>query len=279
MDQENNKFHALQLFTDTFSAETVHLTNEAVGIYIRLLCFAWTKNAKPFKTESAYRICSCKSKECEAIVDLVLYEFFRPYKDSINLWTHKRLVQEHEYLTAKYKKKSISGKIGAEIRWKKSANSTKIAPIPIPSPIPNKNIQFMFEKFWSLISHKKGSKFLASKRYAVQCSEMEPDEIALAFNRYASTVKDMEYLAHVSTWINQRRFEDETNNKTDINNVISRLVKLGYIHKGRKGNLEKFSKDSKNYSINRSDADSRQENSVTLIFVLSLASRAYRNDI
>ena len=46
--KEINKFHALQLFTDTFAAETVHLTNEQVGIYIRLLCFAWTKNAKPF---------------------------------------------------------------------------------------------------------------------------------------------------------------------------------------------------------------------------------------
>ena len=262
MDQENNKFHALQLFTDTFSAETVHLTNEAVGIYIRLLCFAWTKNARPFNTESAYRICHCINDNCKKNVNKVLNEFFKKVEDksdammhTVELWTHKRLVQEHEYLTAKYKKKSISGKIGAEIRWKKSANSTKIAPIPIPSPIPNKNIQFMFEKFWSLVSHKKGSKFLASKRYAVQCSEMEPDEIALAFNRYASTVKDMEYLAHVSTWISQRRFEDETNNKTDINNVISRLVKLGYIHKGRKGNLEKFSKDSKNYSINRSDAE------------------------
>ena len=42
--KEINKFHALQLFTDTFAAETVHLTNEQVGIYIRLLCFAWTKN-------------------------------------------------------------------------------------------------------------------------------------------------------------------------------------------------------------------------------------------
>ena len=35
--KEINKFHALQLFTDTFAAETVHLTNEAIGIYIRLL--------------------------------------------------------------------------------------------------------------------------------------------------------------------------------------------------------------------------------------------------
>ena len=65
MDKETNKFHALQLFTDTFSAETVHLTNEAVGIYIRLLSFAWTKNAKPFKTESAYRICQCRMIDCK----------------------------------------------------------------------------------------------------------------------------------------------------------------------------------------------------------------------
>jgi len=47
MTKETNKFHALQLFTDTFTAETVHLTNEKIGIYIRLLSFAWTKNAKP----------------------------------------------------------------------------------------------------------------------------------------------------------------------------------------------------------------------------------------
>ena len=46
--KEINKFHALQLFTDTFAAETVHLTNEAIGIYIRLLCFAWTKKCETF---------------------------------------------------------------------------------------------------------------------------------------------------------------------------------------------------------------------------------------
>jgi uncharacterized protein YdaU (DUF1376 family) len=46
MEKETNKFHALQLFTDTFTAETVHLTNNKIGIYIRLLSFAWTKNAK-----------------------------------------------------------------------------------------------------------------------------------------------------------------------------------------------------------------------------------------
>ena len=261
MDQENNKFHALQLFTDTFSAETVHLTNEAVGIYIRLLCFCWTKNAKPFTTSSAYRICGCKSKECERIVNLVLKEFFIAIKivhnPNLDSWSHKRLTAEHEYLTAKYKKRSEAGRKGGlatQNQAKGDFASSKIkAPIPIPSPIPNKNIQSMFEKFWSLISHKKGSKFLANKKYALNCSDMIPEEVATTFNRYASTVKDKEFLAHVSTWINQRRFEDDENNKTDIKSIIERLVALGYEYKGRVHNYEKFTKDGKKYKINRLD--------------------------
>ena len=72
MEREINKFHALQLFTDTFAAETVHLTNQAVGIYIRLLSFAWTKNTKPFTTESAYRICQCTDGNCHTDVDDIL---------------------------------------------------------------------------------------------------------------------------------------------------------------------------------------------------------------
>ena len=251
MDKEINKFHALQLFTDTFSAETVHLTNEAIGIYIRLICFNWTKNTKPFTTESAYRICQCRSKECEAIVNLVLNEFF---KKEVYGWTHKRLTAEHNYLTAKYKARSEAGRKGG-LAKSDNASSKMIAPIPIPKPIPNKNMQSIFEKFWSLLDVKKGSKFLAGKRYATHCAGMEPTDIALAFNRYASTVKDKEFLAHVSTWINQRRFEDEVNNKVDIVNIVSRLKKLGYTHRGRESNFEQFSKNGKDYKVNLLDKD------------------------
>ena len=258
MDQENNKFHALQLFTDTFTAETVHLTNEAVGIYIKLLCFAWTKNTKPFKEIDAMRICQCRTKDCELKVMEVLTEFFiLSKKEEDFTFTHKRLVQEHKYLTNKYKKRAEAGRKGGlatQNQAKGDFASSKIkAPIPIPSPIPNKNIQSMFEKFWSLISHKKGSKFLANKKYALNCSDMIPEEVATTFNRYASTVKDKEFLAHVSTWINQRRFEDDENNKTDIKSIIERLVALGYEYKGRVHNYEKFTKDGKKYKINRLD--------------------------
>ena len=254
MDKETNKFHALQLFTDTFAAETVHLTNEAIGIYIRLLSFL-----KPFSTESAYRICQCIDDSCAINVYEVLEEFFilkteNKENRNKNTWTHKRLTAEHEYLTAKYKARSEAGRKGG-LAKSDNAGSKIVAPIPIPNPIPKSNIQPMFDKFWSLLDIKKGSKHLASKRYALNCSNMNPEEVAISFNRYASSVKDKEFLAHVSTWINQRRFEDEDNNKPDINNVISRLVKLGYNHVGKKDNFEIFTKNNKNYKINRLDKD------------------------
>ncbi len=220
MKTEINKFHALQLFTDTFSAETVHLTNEAIGIYIRLICFCWTKNAKPFTTESAYRICQCVNADCKSNVDKILREFFI-LKDEKKIlyekctWTHKRLTAEHEYLTAKYKKKSDAGKKGMETRYA-SVNNKTITPIPIPKPIPNKTIEKHFEVFWGLLDVKKGSKHLALKRYMVHCHSHDPSDIAQKFNRYTSTVKDKEFLAHVATWLNQKRFDDEENNKPKI---------------------------------------------------------------
>ena len=211
MTKEITKFHALQLFTDTFTAETVHLTNEAQGMYIRLICFNWTKNAKPFTTESAYRICQCRLDECRDMVDLVLNEFFILSEDK-KTWTHKRLTAEHEYLTAKYKARSEAGKKGG-LAKSDNATSKMLAPIPIPKPIPNKQLIVAFEEFWSLLHYKKGSKKLASQRYLKECRESDPKVIAEIFNRYSSKIQDKQYCAQVSTWLNQRRFEDEDTNK------------------------------------------------------------------
>ena len=211
MDKVVDKFHALQLFTDTFAAETVHLTNEAIGIYIRLLCFNWTKNTKPFLQKEAYRICQFISKECEAIVDLVLNEFFIVGKKGEDfIFTHKRLVKEYDYLTAKYKKKSEAGKLGMEIRYGSVSNKSLT---PIPRPRPNNIYIDDFNKFWDLLRIKKGSKKLAQQKFLKECQGQSPEEIAEAFNRYSAEVKDKQFVAHVSTWLSQRRFEDEVNNK------------------------------------------------------------------
>jgi uncharacterized protein YdaU (DUF1376 family) len=248
MTKETNKFHALQLFTDTFTAETVHLTNEAIGIYIRLLSFAWTKNAKPFKTESAYRICQCKTEECKLNVDEVLGEFFKvnPKEDT---WTNKRLLHEHEYLTDKYKRRSEAGQKGGLARVE-NASSKNQAPIPIPKPIPNNNIYDQsFEKLWKQLKIKRGSKFKAYKEFdKINVEEITNEQMARIYNNQIKGIEDNKFVPHFSTWLSQRRWEmeDENNPMPDI---IDRLVNLGYVHKGTDGNFELFNKDGKNYKI------------------------------
>ena len=243
--KEINKFHALQLFTDTFAAETVHLTNEAIGIYIRLLCFAWTKNAKPFTTESARRICQCKTAECDYQVDEILREFFIQ-KNPLS-WTHKRLVQEHDYLTAKYKKRSEAGKKGGLARSKNKA------PIPIPSPIPNINkYDPVFEELWNNLDRKKGSKFKAHDIWLKLWSkgvlkETDTPELIEAYNNQIKNIEDDTFIPHFTTWLNQRRWENE--DKQEIPDLIKRLEKLGYKHYAREGNMQKFEKDGKYYKV------------------------------
>ena len=243
--KEINKFHALQLFTDTFAAETVHLSNEEVGIYIRLLCFAWTKNAKPFTTESARRICQCKTAECDYQVDEILREFFIQ-KNPLS-WTHKRLVQEHDYLTAKYKKRSEAGKKGGLARSKNKA------PIPIPSPIPNINkYDPVFEELWNNLDRKKGSKFKAHDIWLKLWSkgvlkETDTPELIEAYNKQIKNIEDDTFIPHFTTWLNQRRWENE--DKQEIPDLIKRLEKAGYVHYARDGNIQKFMKDGKYYKV------------------------------
>ena len=257
MEESKNKFHALQLFTDTFTAETVHLTNQAIGIYIRLLSFAWTKNTKPFTTESAYRICQCTDGNCHTDVDDILNEFsIKDLKMDTQevIWTHKRLTAEHEYLTAKYKKRSESGRKGGLARSKNQA------PIPIPNPIPNKNIYDpQFEHLWDSLSKKRGSKFKAHETWLKLWSKgilKESDNPLLiqAYHNQIDDIEDVKFVPHFSTWLSQRRWEnDDSISKVAI--TLQKMEKLGYITTGTQSNFTFFIKDGKKYKIDRYDKD------------------------
>ena len=254
MEESKNKFHALQLFTDTFAAETVHLTNEQVGIYIRLLCFAWTKNAKPFKSESAWRICQCIDEDCQVKVQSILQEFFIPTDDTLSEWTHKRLTAEHEYLTAKYKKRSESGRKGGLARSKNQA------PIPIHIPIPNKNIYDpQFEHLWDSLSKKRGSKFKAHETWLKLWSKgilKESDNPLLiqAYHNQIDDIEDVKFVPHFSTWLSQRRWEND-DSVSKVATILQKMEKLGYITTGTESNFTFFIKDGKKYKIDRYDKD------------------------
>jgi uncharacterized protein YdaU (DUF1376 family) len=254
MEREVNKFHALQLFTDTFSAETVHLTNEAVGIYIRLLCFAWTKNAKPFTTESAYRICQCNNNDCINEVAKVLAEFFIAEED--NKWTHKRLTAEHEYLTDKYQRKSRAGKKGADAKW--SANGKTMTPIPIPKPIPNNKYSSIFEELWKGLIIKRGSKWKAYQTFTKVCDDMPKKETIIdIYNKQMQNIED-KFVPHFSTWLSQKRWEmeeiDQIKQESPVN-LRQKMENVGYYFTYTEDRFDYFKKDGKEYKIDRYDKD------------------------
>ena len=107
----SSKLPSLPLFTDTFTADTVHLTNEAVGIYIRLLCFNWTKGSVPFTRENAYRVGQCKSEECKKIVtpipipkpipipNNILLEKFNVFWSLLRVKNGSKKLAQQKYLT------------------------------------------------------------------------------------------------------------------------------------------------------------------------------------
>ena len=258
MEREVNKFHALQLFTDTFSAETVHLTNQAVGIYIRLLCFAWTKNTKPFTSESAYRICQCIDDNCRLEVDAILKEFFIVGEDK-DSWTHKRLVEEHQYLTDKYKKRSMAGKKGAMIRH--SANGKSLTPNPNPKPKPNNIYDEHFEELWKKLEIRRGSKFKAFQEYwkldkHTGCTVgdiLSSDEIATIYNAQQKGIED-KFVPHFSTWLSQRRWENDEKREESIT-IVQKMEKLGYVFRHTEANFDYFKKDGIEYKIDKYDKD------------------------
>ena len=261
-DKVPNKFHALQLFTDTFSAETVHLTNEQEGIYIRLLCFAWTKNTKPFSNDNAYRICQCINDNCKTNVDKLLKEFFICGKDG-NSWTHKRLVEEHKFLTDKYNKQSSAGKLGMKVRYN-SVNNKTITPIPIPNPIPNKNIyKTSFEKLWDLLTIKRGAKYKAFKVWQKCNTEMPQLERTAEIYNEQQKGKDASFVPHFSTWLFQKRWEtQEQDQKFHVKHeptIVDKYKSLGYQHRGSEGQYEQFLKGNKKYRLHKFKPDAQLE--------------------
>ena len=260
MEKETNKFHALQLFTDTFAAETVHLTNEQIGIYIRLLCFAWTKNAKMFTNDSAYRICQCIDDKCKRKVDEVLIEFFKKNGISGNTtyWLHKRLTADHEYLTAKQKNRSEAGKKGASIRH--YANGKTLTPIPSPSPIPKGNIYSLsFAKLWDSLNIKRGSKFRAFKEFNKIDGSigLSIEDLIKIYNKQQSGVED-KFVPHFSTWLSQRRWEIEEKDQKHSESpatLRTKMEKIGYAFRHSEDRFDFFKKDGQEYKIDRYDKD------------------------
>jgi len=218
-----SKLPSMPLFTDVFISDTVHLTNEEIGIYIKLLCFAWTKNGGGIIDDARVhdRICSAFSKREQELVSKIINEFFYLEIDkedfTNNKWYNARLKKEWEYTTDLVDKRRNAGIIGQQ-RRQQNANKTS-TPRPKHKPIPNN----LFITFWNLIDNKIG-KGQAEKTFNkgglledFQNLEEAIPKIAELYNKHCAEKK--EYAQHPSTWLNAKGYLDKpmSTGSTDTN--------------------------------------------------------------
>jgi len=217
----NEKLKAWYLFTEDFVAGTQHLTNEQVGIYIRLLCWNWNKRCIGIpKDEMTYhRIASCITDNEKISCTKILNEFFHLVDE---VFQNERQLQEYLFITRRIEASKQNGRLGGRPK-KPRPEPSQNPPTPTPtstskpktnkkdiSPFDGMTLPYAFVKFWSKVSNKIG-KGTAEKNYAKLESEwaFKPEVLADMYNKYYNSLEDKKFAKHPAFWLSDKRYLDE----------------------------------------------------------------------
>jgi uncharacterized protein YdaU (DUF1376 family) len=222
------KLNAWYLFTDAFIAGTQHLTNEEIGIYIRLLCWNWNKRCSGIlnNENTYYRIGNCITDSEKQSCLNILEQFF------VLIGSHyqnEKQLQEYLYITHRIETSKENGKRGG--RPKKPSDKPKHnlehnlnhnlneTPIPIPIPIPKLNklsYSSYFLKFWESIPNKV-SKGIAEKNYLKIEKEWieQPEKLADMYKNYYNSIEDKQFAKQPAFWLSAKKYLDEQPKKKD----------------------------------------------------------------
>ena len=150
----NEKLKAWYLFTEDFVAGTQHLTNEQVGIYIRLLCWNWNKRCIGIpKDEMTYhRIASCITDNEKISCTKILNEFFHLVDE---VFQNERQLQEYLFITRRIEASKQNGKLGGRPK-KPRPEPSQNPPTPTPTSTikPKTKKKDNFPLFWNKIVNK-----------------------------------------------------------------------------------------------------------------------------
>ena len=223
------KLKAWYLFTDSFVSGTQHLTNEQIGIYIRLLCWNWNKRCSglPSDNMTIYRIANCLTDDEKQSCNIIVKEFFILINDH---YQNERQLEEYLYITRRMEASRQNGKLGGrpkkpniEPRLEPSTNP----PTPTITPTSSKTkreYHNLFNMFWDKIKNKV-SKGIAEKNY-MKLEENwidKPQVLAQMYNKYYDGIEDKQFAKQPAFWLSARKYEDEEPKKQN-NEKIDQLA-------------------------------------------------------
>ena len=221
-----DKLKAWYLFTEDFVAGTQHLTNQEVGIYIRLLCFNWNKRCYGIPNDSMtqYRIANCFTDSEKISCDNIIKEFFVLVNDHFQ---NERQLQEYLYISRRMEASKENGRLGGRPKKPRTEPKSNLddnldtpldkTPLPLtptPTTYPKKinKISYSphFLKFWDKVSNKV-SKGIAEKNYVKLEEEWleKPEELAKMYNNYYNSIEDKQFAKQPAFWLSAKKYLDE----------------------------------------------------------------------
>ena len=202
------KLKAWYLFTEDFIAGTQHMTNEEIGIYIRLLCWNWNKRCKgiPDDKKLIFRIAVAFDENEQQTCIKVLEENFRIIEGKH--WQNERQLQEYLYITKRIDASKLNGKLGGRPK-KPNTNPPTSTPTSTSSKSSSK-YNPLFNKFWDKINNKI-SKGIAEKNFLKVEEEWknEPEKLAELYNSYYSSIDDKQFAKQPAFWLSAKKYLDE----------------------------------------------------------------------
>jgi len=213
------KIWKMGISPDNFISDTQDLTNEELGVYFRLLCYAWKKEAYlPKDHERLKRIGQgCNDKSISYLLETFFIEDERGYYC-------KAQKEEFDWVVEKSGKATES----ANRRWNKTQSESTSERNANHSHSYNHNKiiklkEKQFEELWSKLKVKRGSKSEALKFFIKLFKKKDMPEtefIIKKFNDKCDSVTEKIFIPHFSTWLNKEMWTEEliTENKTSNDN-------------------------------------------------------------
>lgn len=193
----------MNLWIDAFNSDTSFLTDEELGIYFRLIFYAWSKEGYlPNDYEFILNLTRNRNEKAMKKV-LSLY-----WNGDDKGYYQKRLVEEYQRAVETTEKNKVNGSLGGLAKAKRSlseivASTSKSTSMSISNNVIDKH----FDKFWEDVCYKI-SKGQARKNYRKLSQNWweEPRMLSKKYNDYYNSLKDKQYAQYPSTWLNAEGF-------------------------------------------------------------------------
>jgi uncharacterized protein YdaU (DUF1376 family) len=199
------KLPKMNLFVDAFNSDTVYLSEEELGLYMRMIFYAWTHDAYlPKDKEIIYCL---PKKPNDALVDKILKLF---WTEDDKGYFQKRMLKEYNYAMEVSNKASLSAK--SRYANAEPTHSEGSATNTITKTITKtKDIYIdQFNEFWELVGNKV-SKGQANKNYQRLEKEwaLQPKELAKHYNDYYNSISEKKYAKQPAFWLSAEKYLDE----------------------------------------------------------------------